>query len=203
MKTSMHSVAGLAALLLLLASARPTWAFYDSAVQRWINRDPIGEADGPNVYAFVGNHPTGEVDSSGLFAAGQGGGNAGSTVVWDPVTHRWVVLPTGGSTGPGNLAPCSLPNAPACPPGKTQTRIVARSCGGGGGKFEVCALIEKCDPIATATGGSGSGGVPMPIYGWVTVSTSCGPCDYMILSHPKPAFAPTQAPNNHLSLLGI
>ena len=31
------------------------YRFYDPATQRWLNRDPIGEADGPNLYAYVRN----------------------------------------------------------------------------------------------------------------------------------------------------
>jgi hypothetical protein len=32
-------------------------AFYDPGLQRWLNRDPIGEAGGINLYAFVNNSP--------------------------------------------------------------------------------------------------------------------------------------------------
>jgi len=40
--------------------------FYDPSLQRWINRDPIGEAGGLNLFGFVGNSPLGAVDSFGL-----------------------------------------------------------------------------------------------------------------------------------------
>ncbi len=33
---------------------------------RWINRDPIGEVAGTNLYAYVGNNPANEVDKFGL-----------------------------------------------------------------------------------------------------------------------------------------
>ena len=40
-------------------------AFYDTNVGRWINRDPIGENGGENLYAFVKNEPTNLVDALG------------------------------------------------------------------------------------------------------------------------------------------
>jgi RHS repeat-associated protein len=55
-------------------------AFYDPGLQRWINRDPLGEAgfettrqkrariigDGPNLYSFAHNSPANSKDSFGL-----------------------------------------------------------------------------------------------------------------------------------------
>ena len=40
--------------------------FYDPNLQRWLNRDPIGEEGGINLYGFVGNAPIGRGDSCGL-----------------------------------------------------------------------------------------------------------------------------------------
>jgi len=70
----------LLAAAFLCVGANAALAFYDPGVQRWINRDPLGElgfeilgggavgvpADGPNLYGFVGNSPTYEVDAFGL-----------------------------------------------------------------------------------------------------------------------------------------
>jgi RHS repeat-associated protein len=39
--------------------------FYDPTVQRWLNRDPLGEWEGPNLYSFVHNKPVVEVDVDG------------------------------------------------------------------------------------------------------------------------------------------
>jgi len=40
--------------------------FYDPSLQRWINRDPLGENGGINVYGFIGQDPINGVDSDGL-----------------------------------------------------------------------------------------------------------------------------------------
>ena len=39
---------------------------YDPTRARWLNRDPIGEAGGTNLYAYVGGNPTSLRDPSGL-----------------------------------------------------------------------------------------------------------------------------------------
>jgi RHS repeat-associated protein len=41
------------------------YRFYDPQTQRWINRDPIGEAGGINLYGFVGNTPQNSLDFHG------------------------------------------------------------------------------------------------------------------------------------------
>jgi hypothetical protein len=71
-----------APLLLLVASSQITSAWYDPGVQRWLNRDPIGEAgfellDSPRSsrfsgeprgdYVFVNNNPSCSFDPVGLF----------------------------------------------------------------------------------------------------------------------------------------
>ena len=39
---------------------------YDPAIGRWITPDPLGFADGPNLYAYVHNHPLDYIDPYGL-----------------------------------------------------------------------------------------------------------------------------------------
>jgi RHS repeat-associated protein len=44
------------------------YRFYEPHLQRWLNRDPIEERGGINLYGFVGNDPTNYVDPEGEFA---------------------------------------------------------------------------------------------------------------------------------------
>ena len=50
----------------LLLAAHPAPAFYNPQAGRWLNRDPIGEEGGENLYAFGYNNPVSEVDPDGL-----------------------------------------------------------------------------------------------------------------------------------------
>ena len=42
------------------------YRFYDPYLQRWVNRDPIGEEEGPNLYAIVSNNTLSTFDPFGL-----------------------------------------------------------------------------------------------------------------------------------------
>jgi hypothetical protein len=53
-------------VLLLLTLTRLTQAIYDPVQGRWVSRDPIGEAGGINLFAFVKNAGTNSVDPLGL-----------------------------------------------------------------------------------------------------------------------------------------
>lgn len=55
--------------LLLMCLETSAHAFYDASVGRWVNRDPIGEHDGPNIYAFVHNDPLNQSDPDGRLAS--------------------------------------------------------------------------------------------------------------------------------------
>ena len=55
-----------AALLIFLLSLQAASAFYDPGLQRWVNRDPIGQAGGVNLYVFAGNNSMFLTDLFGL-----------------------------------------------------------------------------------------------------------------------------------------
>ena len=40
---------------------------YDPAKGRWLSKDPMGEASGPSLYAYVNNNPLGSADGLGLY----------------------------------------------------------------------------------------------------------------------------------------
>ncbi|MCB0188461.1 MAG: RHS repeat-associated core domain-containing protein, partial [Caldilineaceae bacterium] len=46
---------------------------YDATTGRYSQADPLGFADGPSLYAYVGGNPIGRMDSSGLWCASSGG----------------------------------------------------------------------------------------------------------------------------------
>ncbi len=58
----------ISALLLWLAFAPLAQAFYNPSTGRWLNRDPLGEAGGLNLYGFTHNNPVNRVDIDGRIA---------------------------------------------------------------------------------------------------------------------------------------
>ena len=85
MKSNIHRIV-VVLIAAFVGMAEVANAFYDPGLQRWINRDPIGEegftilhspettgeSDGPNLYAFVGNDPGNKTDSFGLISYAPG-----------------------------------------------------------------------------------------------------------------------------------
>jgi hypothetical protein len=69
----------LGGLLALLAGANPAQAFYNPTTGRWLNRDPLGEDGGENLYAFVYSAPIDRIDPVGLAACKS--------------NYRWIVHP--------------------------------------------------------------------------------------------------------------
>jgi RHS repeat-associated protein len=71
------------------------YRFYDPATQRWLNRDPIAEEGGVNLYGYVENDPINWVDVDGLAAWRLEGGHGGwqfqlGDSRWDAQTLRPV-----------------------------------------------------------------------------------------------------------------
>lgn len=65
MKTSYQ--VPLAFVLMCLLHASVAFGFYDPKSGRWLNRDPLEEQGGVNLYGFVGNAPITRVDPIGLW----------------------------------------------------------------------------------------------------------------------------------------
>ena len=65
MKQNQKLIYGIVALVLWLTTAQTSWGFYNSQTGRWLNRDPLAEKGGLNVYCFVGNNPVGATDRDG------------------------------------------------------------------------------------------------------------------------------------------
>lgn len=59
------------------------YRFYDPNIQRWLNRDPLGEIASKNLYAFTANSPTARVDRDGYrwFPTGRLPTDKDSTVI--------------------------------------------------------------------------------------------------------------------------
>jgi RHS repeat-associated protein len=95
------------------------YRFYDPNLQRWVNRDPIQEWGGINLFRFAGNSPLNWVDSFGecppvgAFAAkypglGTGtaealGNTAGQVLTKAPVVAGYAALGTAGAIGSATM----------------------------------------------------------------------------------------------------
>ena len=105
------------AWLLLVANAS---AFYDPGLQRWINRDPIEEKGGLNVFSHVANNPQCAIDPRGLLppevAADKCARRNMSPAQRDAYTRTdGVVSAIGGAVGLGLIAAPAIPEALALP----------------------------------------------------------------------------------------
>jgi RHS repeat-associated protein len=72
--------------------------YYDPAIGRFINEDPIGFSGGTNFYAFVHNGPTNMTDPSGL-----------APEWWDKLKNWWNPPPPTPIHLPMPKPPCSCP----------------------------------------------------------------------------------------------
>jgi hypothetical protein len=90
----------LACAVWLLVASTSAHAFYDPLVGRWLNRDPIEEKGGLNLYCYVQNSPTTRVDPYGdqanIIVDGEPlGGTPSGGFVMPPGGS--FVMPPGGS----------------------------------------------------------------------------------------------------------
>ena len=85
--------------VLLVVFSSSAYGFYDASVGRWINRDPIQEQGGKNLYRFASNRPLQKIDRYGLAPM------------------------SGGIGGPQFIPPGGFPR----PPKKCHDRMVSRN----------------------------------------------------------------------------
>jgi RHS repeat-associated protein len=77
------------------------YRFYEPNLQRWLNRDPIEETGGCNVYRFAANNPISRVDTYGL-QDGQP-----ETDRCKERCHKWAdAVARAGGDGPRALLDC-------------------------------------------------------------------------------------------------
>jgi len=102
MKTQLKSLLRALALLALLSTANLASAYYDPGLQRWLNRDPVGEngfrilrstrfhidAFGSQtpVFVFLHNNPENAIDPLGLSLLAECGGKCGVAALGASVT---------------------------------------------------------------------------------------------------------------------
>lgn len=102
-------------ILTLLSSLQIASAYYDPSAQRWLNRDPIEENGGINLYGFVLSNPANSIDLFGLAQCPPG------TRCPD---DKWVTGAFGGGTcpcAPSCCVPITPPSPPPTPPPPTPT----------------------------------------------------------------------------------
>ena len=81
--------------LLVLLFAHTASAFYDTHIGRWLNRDPLGEDGGRQLYQFCLNSPVNFVDFHGLKVVVNVDGKTGPTDVggdWTKVSQMITTI---------------------------------------------------------------------------------------------------------------
>ena len=132
--------------------------FYNPAWGRWINRDPIGESGGANVYGMVGNNPINYGDNNGLWGVQF---NNGPNIGWGDPTfillnsdaeegRRYVVDTLDPFGNPWGDCGGYNPNDPVFKGTKYSTYI------GGGAAAGAAGLLLTTGGAAGATGAAAS-----------------------------------------------
>jgi RHS repeat-associated protein len=83
---------------------------YDPNLQRWLSRDPIGEQEGPNLYAYVENDPNDWIDPLGLGMFSEhfvGPLQVGDIIVRDGGSQTLTMTPSGPVPTDGGITDLS------------------------------------------------------------------------------------------------
>ncbi len=129
-------------LALLLGGSYVAQAFYDPTVGRWINRDPIGERGGKNLYRFVNNNPAIWVDPDGLRPIFPPGTSQEFMRHWQQVYDSLRDTPTGQKL----MDACQQKEIIICPRPTT--------AGGTGGSNDPIGIVglHRTDPLGVGDG---------------------------------------------------
>jgi RHS repeat-associated protein len=119
------------------------YRFYDPNLQRWLNRDPIGEKGGLNLYTFVANQPTRFMDRWGLTGCGDGWGG----MLYPP--NQGPGLPSKGNCW---RFACGNPQAPGDPPWPSPSHQLAPP---GWNKASSGGCSDPCKALMDGINGAG------------------------------------------------
>jgi len=151
------------------------YRFYNAGLGRWINRDPLRETGGNNLYAMVGNSPLNSVDlygsigvgvTGGVNAQGGAGSAGGAGFTFSGQGGGFYDPATGGSTVGGAFNAGGFMHIP----GVVNTNSgVAYGAEGGYGP----GLFATNAPNAAALAGAGvQTDISIGFEGWVSLSVS-------------------------------
>jgi RHS repeat-associated protein len=126
------------------------YRLYDPDTKRWLNRDPIGEEGGINLYAYVEGNPINLVDFEGLAGQGNGGdGSASGKGTKNPYKHCREKDPPERKRieckekRTGKWIPVSRPESWPYP-GDSKSEMCGTDCQFVIGGFLVCATAVVC-----------------------------------------------------------
>jgi RHS repeat-associated protein len=144
------------------------YRYYDPLGGRWINRDPIQERGGANLYGFVGNRPPSYIDNTGLRAIGPsmeaaltaletGAARAGTGIaiagggVLSGIGFVLAAL-TGTANAPGiepqiELDPYPSPEPNSNPTPVTTPKVTKEDCNEKYAKYKAASNKQRDNPI--------------------------------------------------------
>lgn len=130
-----------------------TWyRVYAPDLGRWLSRDPSGEADGPNLYSYVGGNPVNKIDPLGL----QGCPSPGRRARFDPARFFWCFE----RFFQAKLTSAARSRSFAPPTRKTSGWVRAQSIHGG-----PAAIIETDQTSRSGARLSADAGFGVPVVG--------------------------------------